>query len=338
MKTKYVCIVGCLFILYQGCNKNTSKASQKLPYVDIIEPELLQIIDSNARIETIENGFNWAEGPLWWEEEKALLFSDVPKNTVYKWVEGKKLETYLHPSGKTTNAPESNESGSNGLAFDKDGKLLLCMHGNRILGRMVADTHTPSPLFETLTDEFAGKMYNSPNDLCVDKDGDIFFTDPTFGLKLQEKDPKREMTYSGVYLLKSDSSIHLIDSTLWRPNGIALSPDEKKLYVSNSDPANMVWIEYTLSSNKRVISKKVFAKKTSEPEKTKGYPDGLKVHSKGVIFATGPSGVLIFNASGIQIGTIFTKEIATNCAFSKEEDYLFVTQNKSILRIPLHKK
>ncbi|MEZ4911563.1 MAG: SMP-30/gluconolactonase/LRE family protein [Saprospiraceae bacterium] len=338
MKIKFFYILGCLSLLYFGCNKNTSKASPKLPYIQVLEPDLLQIIDSNAQIETLENGFSWAEGPLWWEEEKALLFSDVPKNTVYKWTEGKKLETYLHPSGKTANNSEFNDSGSNGLAFDKDGKLILCMQGDRTLSRMLANPNKPTPDFERLTDEFAGKMYNSPNDLCVAKNGDIFFTDPTFGMKLLEKDPKRQMTYSGIFLLKADSSIHLIDSTLWRPNGIALSPDETKLYVSNSDPTNAMWMEYTLTSQKRVISKKIFAKAVIDLERAKGYPDGLKVHSHGYVFATGPRGILIFNTLGIQLGTIVTKEVATNCAFSKDEKTLFVTQHKSVLRIPLIKK
>ena len=199
-------------------------------------PELDKLIAAGTPIEIIGEGFEWSEGPLWVPPLKALLFSDVPKNKIYKWTEENGIEDYLYPSGFTDTVSGKGEAGSNGLLLSPKGELILCQHGDRRVGKMDAPIDRPRSTFVTLTDKFQGKRYNSPNDLCITSKGEYFFTDPPYGLPGGEDDPSKELDKQGVYRWKKGKESVLFTDQLSRPNGIAFSPDEKTLYIANSDP------------------------------------------------------------------------------------------------------
>ena len=161
-----------------------------------------------------------------------LLFSDVPQNTVYQWKDGEKVRVFLKPSGYTGATARGGEPGSNGLNVDSQGRLILCQHGDRRVARLAEDGKS----FETLADRYHGTRLNSPNDSVYKSNGDLYFTDPPYGLLKLNDDPAKELPYNGVYRLSRDGTVTLLTKEMTYPNGIAFSPDEKTLYVANSDP------------------------------------------------------------------------------------------------------
>jgi gluconolactonase len=301
-------------------------------YVNRIDQSINSLIPEDAKIEILSSGFDWSEGPLWLEDQQALIFSDVPANKIYRWTEQDSLSIFLEPSGYFGERKDKREPGSNGLALDLDGKLLLCQHGLRQVGKLKTSLLNPKPEYETLAFEWEGKKMNSPNDLVVHSNASIFFTDPPYGL--DEWDEKG-LDFQGVYRLLDGALTLQIDS-LSRPNGVALSPDEKTLYIAQSDPAKARYYAYELDEAGEVLSGKILFDVTSmiSPEQ-KGLPDGLKVHSSGVLFATGPGGVLIINPEGKHLGTIETGQATANCAFDAEEKYLYITADMHLMRIRL---
>lgn len=310
-------------------------SGQKEPpygYIERLDDELNTVISNQASIDIIADSLDWSEGPLWLEKEQKLIFSDVPRNTIYSWTEELGKQVYLTPSGYTGTAVLSQEPGSNGLALDKNGSLLLCQHGDRRVARMEASVSAPAANFISLTDRYADKRYNSPNDLTIHSSGAIFFTDPPYGLP--EKTIGKELSYQGVYVINDKRSILLIDSLSF-PNGIALSPDEKKLYVAVSDPKKARWYEYTLTDSLTIASGKIFYDATTDVPSQKGLPDGLKVDQQGNIFATGPGGVWIFNANGKLLGKIRLPEATSNCALSADEKTLFITNDMYVVKVTL---
>jgi len=319
-----------------ACNKTKTKISsdlhQTVGSILRIDPSINSLIPEDAKIEILASGFDWSEGPLWLEDQQALIFSDVPANKIYRWSEEDSLSVFLEPSGYLGERKDKREPGSNGLALDLDGKLLLCQHGLRQVGKLKSSLQNPKPEYETLAFEWEGKKMNSPNDLAVHSDGSIFFTDPPYGL--DEWDEKG-LDFQGVYRLKNGEMTLQIDS-LSRPNGIALSPDEKTLYIAQSDPAKARYYAYELDEAAEVLSGKILFDVTSmiSPEQ-KGLPDGLKVHSSGVLFATGPGGVLIISPEGKHLGTIETGQATANCAFDAGEKYLYITADMHLMRIRL---
>jgi len=329
----YLLIAASLFI---GC-KPTKKTETPLSAgrIEMYNVELLQVLDTNAIIEILAEGFVWAEGPLWLPSENKLIFTDVPENTIYSWdeKEGKKL--YLKPSGYTLINDNGGKEGANGLMLDAKGNLILCQHGNRVLAKMLAPLHSPKDSFEFLVTNFNGKKFNSPNDLHITKNGDIFFTDPPYGLPGKDEDANKEIKFNGVYRLKSDGKLVLIDSTLSKPNGITFSADEKYMYVANSDEKKATWTKYELDDQKKVIDRSLFAEVTHLVPSSKGLPDGMKIGKKGYLFATGPGGVLIFNQDSRHIGTINTGQATANCALDKEEEYLYMTAHQYLMRVKL---
>lgn len=288
-----------------------------------------------ARIEVLAQGFDWSEGPLWLPSLEMLIFSDVPRNTIYRWQEGDTAASvYLQPSGYTGEQPRAGESGSNGLALDREGQLLLCQHGDRRVARMQAPLRDPESEFTTLAGEYAGKRFNSPNDLCVNQRGQIFFTDPPYGLAQGPKDPTRETEVNGVYRRDPDGSVYLITDQLTRPNGVALSPDEETLYVAVSDPEGARWMAYTLDEAGDPTEIHVFYDATDQVGGANpGLPDGLKVHGDGTLFATGPGGVWVLSPEGRHLGTIRTGLPTSNCALGG--GYLYMTADSLLLRVAL---
>ncbi len=312
--------------------------------IERLDPALDSILSPDAKIEIIAEGFDWSEGPLWVEGQNMLLFSDVPKNIVYKWTEEKGSLQYLSPSGYTSAPPRGGEMGSNGLLLDDDRNLILCQHGDRRLAMMKAPLDSPKPEFVPIADKYMGKRFNSPND-AVFRNNDFYFTDPPYGLEKRMDDPLKEIPFQGVYRVPADGKISLLIDSLTRPNGIGFSPDGKYLFVANSDPLKAVWYRYEVvestspegKGNVTLTSGKVIYDATSLVATEKGVPDGMKIDSKGNIFATGPGGVFIFNLEGKLLGKIKLPDASSNTALSGDEKTLFITNDMYVLRIKMRK-
>ena len=277
-------------------------AAEKKSYPSIGTIERLdtafdRLVPPGARIVKLAEGFVWSEGPVWIRSGGFVVFSDVPKNVVHKWKEGEGLTEYLRPSGYGGFTPRGGEPGSNGLTVDSNGNLILCEHGDRRITRLEKDrTKT------TLAATFRGKRLNSPNDLCFKSNGDLYFTDPPYGLEKNMADPQKELAFQGVYRLSKSGEVTLLTSELSRPNGIAFSPDEKTLYVAVSDPQKAVWMAYDVQPDGTIENGRIFYDATKWVSEKKGLPDGLKVDLQGNIFATGPGGVLVFTPGAKLLG------------------------------------
>ncbi|QGY42624.1 SMP-30/gluconolactonase/LRE family protein [Maribellus comscasis] len=298
-------------------------------------PDLLKIIPNQLEVEILGNNFEWAEGPLWLAEQQKLLFSDIPSNVVYEWTEDGGVKTYLKPAGYTGTKPREGEPGSNGLLLSPNGELVLCQHGDRQIAKMNSDLKNPKPDFIPLANSYKGKKLNSPNDAVFHKNGELYFTDPPYGLELLTDDPKKELDFQGVYKTDKNGNTILLTKELSRPNGIAFSNDCKKLYVANSDPENAIWMVYDVDKNGGLTNGKIFFDVTDQDTAENGNPDGLKVHKNGWIFATGPKGVWIFTPEGKHLGTIVTGEKTANCTFNEDYSVLFLTADDYLLQIKL---
>jgi len=307
-------------MLLAGC-----KSKEKVFPIGELLPEtegFWEVVPPGTVIERIGINFEFTEGPAW-HPKGFLVFSDIPGNTIYRWT-GKKFQSFRDSSKQ-----------SNGLLFMPGGDLLACEHASRSITR-----YSPGGKLTTLVDSYQGKRLNSPNDLCRTSLGALFFTDPPWGLAGLNDDPEKDLTFNGVFRW-ANGKTSLIDSTLSWPNGIALSPDEKYLYVANmeilkedgEDRYDVFWVRYTLNSDGEPLDKKVFfrAADTSLP----GGPDGMKVDRAGNLFVTGPGGILVLDSAGTHLGTISIPIPATNLAFGPRERELYVTARSTLYRISM---
>ena len=311
-------------------NYISSAQNKSIGQITRLDPALDKIIENNARIEVIGDGFLWSEGPVWVKNGGYLLFSDVPANTIYQWKEGEKITEFLKPSGYTGILPYSEEPGSNGLIINNLGQLISCEHGDRRISAM--------PLAiggkQTLSDNYLGKRFNSPNDIVQKSNGDYYFTDPPYGMPKKDKDPSRETALFGVYRIAKNGVVSLIIKDLTRPNGLAFSPDEKTLYVAQSDPDRAYLMAYPMLADGKVGKGKIFYDATPMVKQgLKGLPDGLKIDKKGNIFTTGPGGILVISPKGKLLGKIETGEATANCAFGNDGSVLYITSDRYLLRI-----
>ncbi len=311
-----------------GPKKTLGKIERKDPRLDALVPR-------DAVLEILAEGFAWTEGPVWDGKAGRVLFSDIPANAVHEWSAGGGLKLFLKPSGYSGSAPfTGREPGSNGLTYDAQGQLVLCQHGNRQIARLEKDK-----TFKTLADRYQGKRFNSPNDLAYRSNGDLYFTDPAYGLPKTFDDPGRELSWTGVYRLAQDGAVTLLVQDLKAPNGIAFSPDEKTLYVAQSHPAHAVVMAYDVQADGTVKNGRVFFDMTAWVGKDRpGLPDGLKLDRSGNLFVTGPGGVHILTAKAEHLGTIATGVPTANCAFGEDGSTLFVTANTTLCRIRLTTK
>ena len=300
-----------------------------------LDPGMSDVVDPDAVIEVLAGGFTWTEGPLWLEDQQMLIFADIPPNKIYSWKEGQGVRVYLSPAGYTGDTPRGGEPGSNGMILDNEGRLVLCQHGDRRMARMDAPLSAPKPNFVTIADQYQGKKLNSPNDCIMNSKGQLFFTDPPYGLEKNMDDPAKELTFQGVYRVDPNGSLILLTDQLSRPNGVALSPDEKTLYVANSDPEHAIWMAYGLDSNGAIASGTVFHDVTGMVGVGKGLPDGMKVRRDGVLFATGPGGVWVFNAAGKNLGRINTGQATANCALTPDGKMLYLCADDFLMRVAL---
>ena len=325
---KYLTLLFFSFCFY------TLSAQDGPQVLEILDPRMEILISKNAKIEILAEGFGWAEGPVWIPELNGILFSDVPNNKAYLWTEKKGLSLFLYPSGMTNHAPNNKSAGSNGLGLDSDGNLILCQHGDRSISRLNS-WFFEVPKYDVLVDHFNGKWLNSPNDLVFDKQGSIYFTDPPYGLRNGDEDDLKELNFNGVFKWSAREEVKLVEKNMSRPNGIALSLDEKTAYVTNSDPANDVIMAFDVLED-GFLNGRIFFDGNILSQTREGLFDGLKMHSSGIIFATGPGGVLLLDSMGVHLGTIMPGKKTANCSFDRDEQYLYLTSTDVLARVKLN--
>lgn len=294
-----------------------------------LDPAFDALVAPEALIEVVAEGHDWAEGPLWDRERECLLYSDVPRNTIYAWSETKGATVFLKPSGYTGRVEGGWESGSNGLAFDGEGRLILCEHGDRRVALL-----PPGSGKITLADRFEGKRLNSPNDLAIHSSGTVYFTDPPYGLPQGESDPRRELDFFGVYRVSQEGVVTALVRDLQRPNGIAFSPDEKILYVAQSHGPAPVIMAYPVMDDGSVGPGRVFFDTTPFLSSGPGTPDGLKTDVAGNVWTTGPGGVLVLSPQAKLLGRIMTGRHTANLAFGGPDGKtLFITAKDTVCRV-----
>lgn len=333
---KITCLIFIIFII--ACNTNTNKEKSNDFFIEIFSNSDQNIVDLDSKIEIIADSLIVAEGPLWSKEMNSLLFTDVAANKIYKWNQKSGLSDYMIPSGYTGYAPnfETGLIGANGLIYGNDGSLYLCQHGDRRVAKLIK-LDDDVPKFETVIDKYEGKFFNSPNDMIMDSNGDIYFTDPPYGFfNPQERkfnNKFKELNFSGVYKFSISGELSLISSNLSLPNGITLSNDENYLFVNNSDDKNPIITKYNIKDD---FSSELFFDGTELLKDYGGGFDGLKVHSSGNIFSTGPGGVLIISPNGELISRINFGGGVTNCNFDEDEKFLYVTGFGFVARVSLN--
>jgi gluconolactonase len=302
--------------------------------IERLDPAFDKLIAPDAKLEILSGGYQWTEGPVWVPAGGYVLFSDIPNNRIMKWQEGKGASVFLKPAGYQGERTDLKEPGSNGLLLDSKGRLVLMEHGDRRVTRMPLDGKNADK--EILADKYEGKRLNSPNDGVFKSNGDLYFTDPPYGRMVKEKDgfPDRDMDFCGVYRLSTDGKLTLLTKEMSKPNGIAFSPDEKTLYVANSDPERAVWMAFPVKEDGTLGSGKVFFDNTAQVKAgKKGLPDGMKVDAKGNLFATGAGGVHVITPEGKLLGTLATGVPTANCGWGDDGSVLYVTADKDFCRI-----
>lgn len=304
---------------------NSGRIQRLDPRFDALIPSALSpevLTDFGER-----EGPHWLEGPVWDRQANYLLFSDVKANAIYRWDCDQGVSLFMQPSGYTGEQPFTGEEpGSNGLAFDSQGRLLICEHGDRRIRCLEADgTKT------VLADRYQDRRLNSPNDVACRSNGDIYFTDPPFGLPRQFDDPGRELMFSGVYRLSTSGELILLLDDLRAPNGIAFSPDEKILYLADGDQNRAAWLAYAVRDDGALGNGRVLLDVTG----VSGYggPDGLEVDHLGNIFGAGREAVFVIAADGTHLGTIPMGSITTNLGWGENGSTLFITTERRLLRL-----
>jgi gluconolactonase len=297
--------------------------------IERLDPRLDTLIPAGAVLEKVADGIEWGEGPLWDAKNGSLLFSDVPRNAVFRWSPSTGVGEFLPRSGYTGEAPfTGREPGSNGLAFDREGRLVLCQHGNRRIARRETDGD-----FTVLAERYEGKRLNSPNDLVFKSNGDLYFTDPPFGLPGTFDDPAKELPFQGVYRLSPGGTLTAVVEDLRAPNGVAFSPDETTLYVSNADRRRPIWMAYEVLPGGALGHGRQFAEASAWVNEGEGAPDGLKVDRHGNVFAAGPGGIHVFSPEGTRLGRIETGVPTGNLNWGEDGSVLYIAADHWILRL-----
>ena len=297
--------------------------------IESFDPALDALLDANADIEILSSNHDWTEGPIWVKEGGYLLFSDIPRNQILKWEPGNTVSVFMEPSGYTGAEPfTGRQPGSNGLTLDAEGRLAMCCHGDRLLKRIEKDGSET-----VLATHFDGKRLNSPNDLIYHSNGDLYFTDPPYGLPGGYDNPDREMDWCGVFRLSQDGTVTLITKDIHAPNGIAFSPDERTLYVSQSNREAANWTALDLTADDIAASATIFYDSTDLVGKMKGVPDGMTVDVQGNLWVTGPGGVMIISPERKLLGRIATGQASSNCTFGEDGSTLFITLDDDVVRV-----
>ncbi|MEM9828956.1 MAG: SMP-30/gluconolactonase/LRE family protein [Planctomycetota bacterium] len=296
-------------------------------------------VSTQYPIEVIAAGMTWCEGPVWVADSAAidpgvdggyLLFSDIPRNTIFRWREGSGVDVFMQPSGYTGVRYYGLEPGSNGLVLDPQGRLCMCEHGDRRLSRL-----TTGGGKVTLVDRFEGKRLNSPNDLVFAKDGTLYFTDPPYGLPERADDPRRELSFCGVFRLSTRGVLSVVSEQIERPNGIGLSADGKRLVVAQSNPKAPTWTVFEIAADGSASSGKIIRDAKETMSRFPGLPDGLCVSKSDLIYASAPGGIDVMNFDGQLLGRFETGKRTSNCALDADERYLYITADDTVCRVRL---
>ena len=334
----YFLMIGSLISCSEPKKSTQEESNEEAKYattgtVSRIDPAINFLIPEGAEIEILASGFEWTEGPLWLADQKALIFSDVPTNKIWKWTEADSVILYLEPSGYLGDVEGKKEPGSNGLVLSNAGRLLLCQHGERRIAEMNAPLDQPKPDYIPIVYSYNNKKFNSPNDLVINSSNQLFFTDPPYGL--DDWDTK-ELDFQGVYRLDSAGALHVLIDSLSRPNGIGLSPDERTLYVAQSDPKKARYYAFDLDEQGNVVSGKVLLDATpAVGNENPGLPDGMTVDEKGNLFASGPGGIWVISSEGKHLGVIQTGQGTSNCTIDTDGNYLYMTADAYLMRLKL---
>lgn len=335
-----MCLEAACLIWCSGDVRLSAAEPKTLGEIERLDPALDALVPPGAKMEIIGHGFEWAEGPVWLKDDGGfLLFSDVLTNTIFRWDAKEGCRPYLSPSGYTSDVPRTAEMGSNGLNVDRQGRLILCQHGDRRVARLDKPWISPRSAYVTLADHYDGKRFNSPNDVTVHSSGAIYFTDPPYGLEGNIDDPAKELPYQGVYRIGTDGRVTLLTSEMDRPNGLAFSPDEKTLYVASSHRPRLGWMAFPVKEDGTLGPGREFASAMHLAAQGRpGSADGLEVDQHGNLWATAPGGVAVFTPEGKHLGTLMTGERTANCAFGEDGSTLFITADMYLLRIPVTTK
>ena len=296
-----------------------------------LSPDLDRIVPPGPVIEKIAGNLQFAEGPVWSRSGGYLLFSDIPANAIMKWTPGGSLTVFRKPIF-ARDFSQGIQIGSNGLTLDRQGRLIACEHGNRRVSRIEKNGS-----LSTLADRYEGKRLNSPNDVVCRRNGDIYFTDPNSVARNNPPDPngdfKTELGFNGVYRVTAAGKLELMTRDVFYPNGLAFSPDEKRLYVANTRP-DKFWMVFDVKSDGTLANGRTFLDVSKEPGD--GAPDGMKIDESGNLYATGPGGVLIISPEGRHLGTIELPEVPANCAWGDTDGKtLYMTARTGLYRVKL---
>jgi len=303
--------------------------------VVVYDDRFYKFIDRDSQVEFLAGELEWAEGPVWVESLDALLFSDVAANKIYRWDESRGLSVFVHPSGHAPDNAATSWRGSNGLAIDENGALLLAQQGNRTLSRMSAPLSNPAPDYEVLASKYRGKLINSPNDLVVHRSGDVYFTDPPYGLAGFEKSPDIELDFFGVFRLSKNNNLSLVNRNIEKPNGIALSTDHSTLYVSNSevDKADIIAIELDTKGKPR--NSRLFFEGAKLIPDGPGSTDGMTMHPTDYLFVSIPNGLGVLSPTGELLGKVALGQV-TNMTLNNTHSYLYITSPNRLLRLEIN--
>jgi len=323
-----------LFSLSPSAANPEKGGTSRIGQIVLLDPRFDKLVPPDAELEKLADGFTWVEGPIWNREGQFLLFSDIPANSVHKWQEGKGVSLFLKPSGYTESTPfDGKEPGSNGLTLDGAGRLVLCRHGDRQIARLESDNRVT-----VLADRYDGKRINSPNDLVFKSNGDLYFTDPPFGLPRAFDDPHKELPFQGVYRVSKEGRVSLLIKDLKAPNGIAFSPDEKNLYVSDVDPKRSAWWVYDVKEDGTVAKGRIFFDATRWRKDPFFGPDGLKVDKEGNLFGARPGGISVFAPDGTHLGNIEIGGPTSNLNWGNDGSVLYITGGSAIYRLRTNTK
>ncbi len=311
--------------------------------MDRLDARIDAIIPPDATIERVATGFSWVEGPIW-IPSGYLMFAEITSNSIRKLLPDGTVSIFMQPSGYKGSAPYGGkEPGSNGMTLDEKGRLTVAGHAQRDVWRL--ESLDRGAQVTVLADSYEGKKLNSPNDLVYKSDGSLYFTDPPYGLPTQgDDDPIKQLQVNGVYRIPkafdqgpgaapAREQLQLLVKDLPRPNGLAFSPDEKYLYVDNSQPKKL-WMRYRVKEDGSLTAAKVFYDATSDTRP--GSPDGMKVDRNGNVYSSGPGGIWIFSPEGKPLGTILMPENASNVAWGGgDRKTLYITASSSVYRVTL---
>ena len=325
-------LVSCLLLSsYPNANSAQFIDAEIIVYDD----RFYKFIDANSQLEILATELGWAEGPVWIESLNSLLFSDVASDKIYQWSESNGLSVYLYPSGHAPDNTSQLWRGSNGLAIDEHGSLFLAQQSNRTLSRMLSPISNPAPNYEVLARRYGSKLINSPNDLVVHHSGDIYFTDPPYGLAGFEKSPDIEMDFFGVFRLTKHGELIPVTKRIDMPNGIALSNDHTTLYVSNSAENKAQIIAIELDHQGNFEKSRLFFNGKNLVSDGPGSTDGMVVHPTDFLFISIPDGLGVLSPKGELLGKIALGQ-TTNMALNHSLTHLFITTPNRLMRLKIN--